>query len=247
MPSINGNCVSHACCLTVRESSPYHGLSGSCVSHACCLTVREPSPCLGLRGNCVSHACCLTVRESSPYHGLSGSCVSHACCLTVRESSPCLGLSGSCVSHACCLTLREFSPYHGLSGQEYGGCLESRTTAPGFWGSSHASDFSMASLGATCQARGITGSVLGLVVLVSVYYGWVRQAIGSAASICVGQHVSLSPQAQPGDVLSKVLGCLIIQKQPQTHCFTATRTSRQWCALRWMPNTLVSICVVLVL
>ena len=43
-----------------------------------------------------------------------------------------------------------------------------------------------------CQAPGVMGSSQGLVGQVSVYCGWVRWKVGSATSISVWQHVTLS-------------------------------------------------------
>ena len=48
-----------------------------------------------------------------------------------------------------------------------------------------------------CQAPGVIGSVLGLVVPVSVYCDWVRWKVWSATSISVWQHVNLSVQIRP--------------------------------------------------
>ena len=48
-----------------------------------------------------------------------------------------------------------------------------------------------------CQAPGVIGSVLGLVGPVSVYCDWVRWKVGSATSISVWQHVTLSEQIRP--------------------------------------------------
>ena len=48
-----------------------------------------------------------------------------------------------------------------------------------------------------CQAPGVAGSVLGLVVPVSVYCDWVRYKVGSAVSVSVWQHVHLFEQSVP--------------------------------------------------
>ena len=49
--------------------------------------------------------------------------------------------------------------------------------------------------------RGVIGSSLGLVGLVSVYCDWVRRKVWSATSISVWQHVQLSEQIHPSDTL----------------------------------------------
>ena len=61
-----------------------------------------------------------------------------------------------------------------------------------------------------CQVPGVTGSVLGLVGPVSVYWDWVRWKVGSATSISVWQHINLSKQIHPWDTLE----CCWDVKQP---------------------------------
>ena len=59
------------------------------------------------------------------------------------------------------------------------------------------SDFKIGTPVATLPGAGVIGSALGLVALVSVYYDWVWQKVGSAASISVWQHLKLSEQIRP--------------------------------------------------
>ena len=71
-----------------------------------------------------------------------------------------------------------------------------------FSGLSHTCDSKVVLQWLPCQAPVVTGSALRLVGPVSVYCDWVRWKVWSAAFISVWQHVRLSEQIRPWDVLA---------------------------------------------
>ena len=73
-----------------------------------------------------------------------------------------------------------------------------------------------------CQAPGVLGSVLGLVLPVSVYCDWVRWKVWSATSVSVWQHIQLSRSIP--EIHSYVAGTLSNQ---QTNQSSGTVISRQ--------------------
>ena len=75
-----------------------------------------------------------------------------------------------------------------------------------------------------CHAPGVIGSVLGLVVPVSVYCDWVRKKVWSATSISVWQDVKSSEQIRPWDTLA----CCWDIKQPTNNGDHEARSSARW-------------------
>ena len=92
------------------------------------------------------------------------------------------------------------------------------------------------------QAPAVTGSVLGLVGSVSVYFGWVRWKVWSATSISMWQHIHLPEQIHPWDTLA----CCWDVKQTTNQqtarwsqpCEECTRTCLPTCT-----GLCISICV----
>ena len=64
-----------------------------------------------------------------------------------------------------------------------------------------------------CLTSAITGSVLGLDCLMSVYCDWLRKPVWSATSVSVWQHVQSSKQVHTEDTLFLFLGCSANRKQ----------------------------------